>query len=97
MCIFYEQCFAAAVDSTDTPDRVQCTSLLVNCALDKRNAQLLCGDDGAGLALLFSKAFERRDALLMKVVRNIAFHNDPLIHTFVVVRQRAALGSYYHY
>ncbi|EFO23129.1 hypothetical protein LOAG_05355 [Loa loa] len=52
-------------------------AILINIALEKRNAQLLCGADGEGLNLLIEAALNRRDQLLLKIVRNIAIHSGP--------------------
>uniref|UniRef100_A0A915PQC9 Kinesin-associated protein 3 n=1 Tax=Setaria digitata TaxID=48799 RepID=A0A915PQC9_9BILA len=52
-------------------------AILINIALEKRNAQLLCGTDGEGLNLLLEAALNRRDQLLLKIVRNIAIHSGP--------------------
>lgn len=52
-------------------------ALLVNIAIEKRNAQLICGADGRGLDLIIESAFANRDQLLLKLVRNIAAHSGP--------------------
>lgn len=57
-------------------------ALSVNLALNKRNAQLIC--EGNGLKLIFKRAFKNRDALLMKMVRNIAQHEGPTRALFTV-------------
>lgn len=67
--------------------RVVAVSLLINCALDKRNAQLMCADDGQGMALLFTRAFARRDVLLMKLVRNMAHHDDAVLQGHLIVSE----------
>ena len=57
-------------------------ALAVNLALNKRNAQLIC--EGSGLKFIFRRAFKNRDALLMKMVRNIAQHEGPTRALFTV-------------
>uniref|UniRef100_A0AAF5PNU0 Kinesin-associated protein 3 n=1 Tax=Wuchereria bancrofti TaxID=6293 RepID=A0AAF5PNU0_WUCBA len=52
-------------------------AILINIALEKRNAQLLCGNDGEGLNLLIEAALNGKDQLLLKIVRNIAIHGGP--------------------
>ncbi|KAM3722944.1 Kinesin-associated protein [Dirofilaria immitis] len=52
-------------------------AILINIALEKRNAQLLCGSDGEGLNLLIEAALSEKDQLLLKIVRNIAIHSGP--------------------
>ncbi|KAK6102101.1 Kinesin-associated protein (KAP) family protein [Brugia pahangi] len=52
-------------------------AILINIALEKRNAQLLCGTDGEGLNLLIEAALNGKDQLLLKIVRNIAIHDGP--------------------
>ncbi|CAG9535765.1 unnamed protein product [Cercopithifilaria johnstoni] len=52
-------------------------AILINIALEKRNAQLLCGTDGEGLDLLIEAALNQKDQLLLKIVRNIAIHSGP--------------------
>lgn len=52
-------------------------AVLINIALEKRNAQLLGGTDGQGLDLLIEAALNQKDQLLLKIVRNIAIHNGP--------------------
>lgn len=59
-------------------------AVLVNIALEKRNAQLLCGADGQGLDLLLEAALSSKDHILMKVVRNIASHTGLTQTVFVV-------------
>uniref|UniRef100_A0A8R1TZH0 Kinesin-associated protein 3 n=1 Tax=Onchocerca volvulus TaxID=6282 RepID=A0A8R1TZH0_ONCVO len=52
-------------------------AILVNITLEKRNAQLLCGNDGEGLNLLIDAALSQKDLLLLKIIRNIAIHSGP--------------------
>ncbi|VDK88244.1 unnamed protein product [Litomosoides sigmodontis] len=52
-------------------------AILINAALEKRNAQLLCGADGEGLNLLMEAALSQKDQLLLKIVRNVAIHSGP--------------------
>ncbi|TKR76730.1 hypothetical protein L596_017831 [Steinernema carpocapsae] len=58
-------------------------AILINIALEKRNAQLICGADGQGLDLLVGLALEHSDVLLMKAVRNIASHHGPTQDNFI--------------
>uniref|UniRef100_A0A7E4ZWP1 Kinesin-associated protein n=1 Tax=Panagrellus redivivus TaxID=6233 RepID=A0A7E4ZWP1_PANRE len=48
---------------------------LINAALEKRNAQLICSPDGRGLDMLMQNGFN--DILCMKICRNIASHEGP--------------------
>lgn len=59
-------------------------AVLINIALEKRNAQLLGGADGQGLDLLIEAALNQKDQLLLKIVRNIAIHNGPTQAMFSV-------------
>lgn len=59
-------------------------AVLINIALEKRNAQLLCGTDGQGLDLLLETALSHNDQLLLKVVRNISTHSGPTQAMFSV-------------
>lgn len=52
-------------------------ALLLNIALEKRNAQLICGSDGSGLDLIATAALENLEHILIKVMRNIALHSGP--------------------
>ncbi|VDO65555.1 unnamed protein product [Onchocerca flexuosa] len=52
-------------------------AILINISLEKRNAQLLCGNDGEGLNLLIDAALDQKDQLLLKIIRNIAIHSGP--------------------
>lgn len=54
---------------------IELMALLINLSLNKRNAQLIAGDDGEGLRLLMQSAVERRDVLTLKIARNIASHD----------------------
>lgn len=55
-------------------DSLTAKATLVNVALEKRNAQLIVGSDGDGLKKLVTKAMKRQDALLLKIIRNVAQH-----------------------
>lgn len=67
-------------------------ALLVNIAVEKRNAQLICGgassdDDGDGfLERLIAVALANgsRDMLLMKLCHNVAAHDGSTREIFVV-------------
>lgn len=61
-------------------------AILINIALEKRNAQLLCGVNGEGLNLLIEAALYQKDILLLKTVRNIAVHSGPTQPMFSVVK-----------
>ncbi len=63
---------------------LELVGLLVNLAVCKRNAQLLAGDDGVGLKLLVERAFRKKHALLLKLLRNIAAHDGPTKPMLVV-------------
>ena len=59
-------------------------ALLLNIALEKRNAQLICGSDGSGLDLIAAAALSKREHILVKVMRNIALHSGPSQAFFTV-------------
>uniref|UniRef100_A0A0R3PGN1 Kinesin-associated protein n=1 Tax=Angiostrongylus costaricensis TaxID=334426 RepID=A0A0R3PGN1_ANGCS len=52
-------------------------AVLLNVCAEKRNAQLVCGQDGQGLALLLDAALDGRDLMVAKIVRSIASHEGP--------------------
>lgn len=52
-------------------------ALGVNLAANRRNAQLIC--EGHGLRMLMQRAFHYQDALVLKMIRNIAQHEDQTI------------------
>ncbi|XP_054159708.1 kinesin-associated protein 3-like [Oppia nitens] len=56
-------------------------SLAINLALNQRNAQLMC--DNSYLNELFVKCFETKDPLLLKLLRNISHHDDPIKMLFI--------------
>uniref|UniRef100_A0A0N4Z9B1 Kinesin-associated protein 3 n=1 Tax=Parastrongyloides trichosuri TaxID=131310 RepID=A0A0N4Z9B1_PARTI len=67
-------------------------ALLINVALEKRNAQLICGSNGKGLEFLIDLSMgvgyssendnKEVDCLLIKVVRNVASHNGATQNIF---------------
>lgn len=57
-------------------------ALAVNLAANKRNAQLMCENDG--LRKLIERAFQYQDCLLLKMIRNISQHDGPTKILFVV-------------
>ncbi|PIO68163.1 hypothetical protein TELCIR_10062 [Teladorsagia circumcincta] len=58
-------------------------AVLLNACAEKRNAQLVCGHDGQGLALLLDAAIDGRDLMVAKIVRSIASHEGPTQDMFV--------------
>ncbi|KJH53168.1 cation diffusion facilitator family transporter [Dictyocaulus viviparus] len=60
-------------------------AILLNACAEKRNAQLVCGQDGQGLALLMETALNSRDLMVAKIVRSIAFHDGPTQDMFVLL------------
>ncbi|KAJ8384515.1 hypothetical protein AAFF_G00204300 [Aldrovandia affinis] len=56
-------------------------SFCINLAANKRNAQLIC--EGNGLKMLMKRALKLKDALLMKMIRNISQHDGPPKHLFI--------------
>ncbi|KAK6025723.1 cation efflux family protein, partial [Ostertagia ostertagi] len=58
-------------------------AVLLNACAEKRNAQLVCGHDGQGLALLMDAAIDGRDLMVAKIVRSIASHEGPTQDMFV--------------
>ena len=72
---------AAKQQSVAQPD-IEVLALGINLAANARCAQLIC--EGAGLKLLMKKAFKNKDAMLMKMVRNISMHDEPTKSLFIV-------------
>eukprot|EP00794_Sanderia_malayensis_P016189 gene16189-17816_t len=60
------ECRAERVD-------IELIALCINLAANKRNAQLICEDNG--LRLLMRRALKYKDPLLMKMIRNISQHD----------------------
>lgn len=60
-------------------------AILINIALEKRNAQLICGQEGQGLDLLIELVYEQKDLLILKILRNIASHSGPSQSMFNVI------------
>ncbi|CAL1282548.1 unnamed protein product [Larinioides sclopetarius] len=56
-------------------------ALAVNLAANKRNAQLMCENDG--LRHLVERAFKYQDCLVLKMIRNISQHDGPTKILFV--------------
>ncbi|XP_054719786.1 kinesin-associated protein 3-like [Uloborus diversus] len=56
-------------------------ALSVNLSANKRNAQLMCENDG--LRHLVERAFQYQDCLLLKMIRNISQHDGPTKILFV--------------
>ena len=56
-------------------------SLAINLALNQRNAQLMCDD--SNLTQLFDKALKTNDSLILKLLRNISHHDDPIKMLFL--------------
>jgi hypothetical protein len=78
--------------SRDTTTNVT-KGLLINIALEKRNAQLICSSDGHGLETLINLAIKNFDVLVMKIVRNIASHEGPIHEMFVVCVETRYMGT----
>lgn len=72
----------AAALSEDEECALESKCILLNCAFDKRNAQLLA----EGLTVVVERALQSRDILLAKLVRNIAHHDDTSIQRQLTVR-----------
>ena len=66
---------------TVQPD-VEVLALCINLAANTRCAQLIC--EGTGLKLLMRRAFKHKDAMLMKMIRNISMHDGPTKALFIV-------------
>lgn len=59
-------------------------AVLLNICLEKRNAQLVCGQRGQGLDLLMEMSINSRDLMLIKVVRAISSHEGATQNMFLV-------------
>lgn len=66
---------------------------LINLAVEKRNAQLICGADGKGLDDILDLAFREKDSMLMKLARNLASHDAAIQQNFVVCFKRLFFES----
>lgn len=60
-------------------------SLAINLAINQRNAQLMC--DNGNLNKLIDKALNTKDCLLLKLLRNISYHDDPIKMPFLDYHQ----------
>ncbi|CCD69059.2 Kinesin-associated protein [Caenorhabditis elegans] len=58
-------------------------AVLLNICLEKRNAQLVCGQRGQGLDLLMEMSINSRDLMLIKVVRAISSHEGATQNMFL--------------
>ncbi|PAV87979.1 hypothetical protein WR25_20255 [Diploscapter pachys] len=58
-------------------------AVLLNACVEKRNSQLVCGNNGQGLDLLMDAIFEGKDLLIAKIVRTIAAHDGPTQEMFL--------------
>lgn len=63
------------------PD-IEVLALCINLAANSRCAQLICENNG--LKLLMRRAFKNKDAMLMKMIRNISQHEGATKMLFVV-------------
>jgi len=68
--------------SPATQPDIEVLALCINLAANARCAQLIC--EGAGLKLLMRRAFKQKDAMLMKMIRNISMHDEPTKSLFIV-------------
>jgi hypothetical protein len=64
-------------------------ALAINLTANGRNAKLMCENDG--LRALLSRVLRTYDPLLMKVIRNIAQHDDPYNMIFSEVAQELVI------
>lgn len=65
-----------------TEPELELVALCINLSANERNAQLICKRDG--LKLLMKRAFKFKDALLMKMIRNLSEHDGPTKILFIV-------------
>ncbi|XP_062872620.1 kinesin-associated protein 3b [Trichomycterus rosablanca] len=56
-------------------------SFCINLAANKRNAQIICEENG--LKMLMKRALKFKDPLMMKMIRNISQHDGPLKQLFL--------------
>ena len=69
----------------EADDRTEALMLAINLALNAANAQMMCGDDGSGLKLLFARAFESNDILTLKLLSNVTRCDAEIIQNGLVV------------
>jgi hypothetical protein len=68
------------------PDRfnsISLISLAINLCTNEHNAEILSGGGGAPLSRLVDRAYNYRDSLLLKMIRNLSMHAD--LHTSFLV------------
>ena len=70
------------LESPDERIEPELIALGINLACNKRNAQLIC--QGNGLRLLMRRALRFKDALLLKMIRNISQHDGQTKNLFIV-------------
>lgn len=81
------------IEHPDTTLPKYLIALAVNLAANKRNAQLMCENDG--LRHLVERAFQYQDCLLLKMIRNISQHDGPTKILFVVCFRFFFFGGLY--
>lgn len=81
----YTECIPLSIDmlilNLNPKADLDLISLCINLALNKRNAQMMVEKDR--LQSLMSRAFKYQDSMLMKMIRNISYHEN-LRFKFVV-------------
>ncbi|KAL5012631.1 hypothetical protein ScPMuIL_011182 [Solemya velum] len=68
------------LESPENPD-LELLALCINLAANKRTAQIIC--EGTGLKMLMKRAFKFKDALLMKMIRNVSQHEGQTKNLFI--------------
>lgn len=83
----YTECIPLIVDmlilNLSQRSNFDLTALCINLALNKRNAQIMV--DNNRLHSLMSRGFKYQDTLIMKLVRNISYHESLRIHFIVSI------------
>uniref|UniRef100_A0A0B7B0K7 Kinesin-associated protein 3 n=1 Tax=Arion vulgaris TaxID=1028688 RepID=A0A0B7B0K7_9EUPU len=81
----YTDCVPIAMkmllQSAETPSTDELLALCINLAANKRTAQIIC--EGQGLKMLMKRAFKFKDALVMKLIRNLSQHSGATKHLFI--------------
>lgn len=81
-CAAVLQVMKLLLESQEPQADLELMALCINLAANKRNAQLICENNG--LRVLMKRAFKFKDPLLMKMIRNISQHDGPTKTLFIV-------------
>lgn len=75
------------LESAEDKVEIEVMALAINLVCNKRNAQVVC--EKKGLRMFMKRAFKYKDALIMKMLRNISQHDGNIKMLFVVSAKEA--------